>query len=68
MSQEVSREWATEKRVEGPILSIPVNDANGSLKLSILLIGSLGLALVLAAVMYFTRNIDWYGMGGRSEE
>ena len=25
-----------------------------------LLMGSVGLTLILAATMYFTRNIDWY--------
>jgi inner membrane protein len=27
-----------------------------------LLMGSIGLALILAATMYLTRNIDWYGL------
>jgi inner membrane protein len=31
-----------------------------------LLMGSCGLILILASVMYLTRNIDWYDM--RSEE
>jgi len=26
--------------------------------------GSLGLFLALASVMYFTRNVDWYAAGG----
>jgi inner membrane protein len=29
-----------------------------------LLFGSLGLLLILAAVMYLTRNVDWYALGG----
>lgn len=29
-----------------------------------LLLGSLGLALVLAVVMYLTRRVDWYGLDG----
>ena len=28
-----------------------------------LLLGSLGLLLILAAIMYLTRNIDWYDLG-----
>ena len=32
-----------------------------------LLMGSVGLFLVLAAVMYLTRKIDWYGAAGRPE-
>jgi inner membrane protein len=32
-----------------------------------LLMGSVGLFLVLAAVMYFTRKIDWYGATGQPE-
>jgi len=31
-----------------------------------LLMGSLGLLLILAAIMYLTRNVDWYGL--RREE
>ena len=30
-----------------------------------LLMGSVGLFLILAAVMLFTRNVNWYGMGFR---
>ena len=33
-----------------------------------LLIGALGLAVVLASAMYFTRNIDWYRLGRRESE
>ncbi len=33
-----------------------------------LLYGSIGLFLVLAALMYFTRNIDWYKSGNTSNE
>ena len=29
-----------------------------------LLVGSLGLVVVLAAVMFLSRNIDWYSTGG----
>lgn len=29
-----------------------------------LLLGSLGLLLILATIMYLTRNIDWYGLRG----
>lgn len=32
-----------------------------------LLVGVLGLLAALAAVMYATRNIDWYAMGGGAE-
>ena len=28
-----------------------------------LLLGSLGLLLILATIMYLTRNIDWYELG-----
>ncbi len=31
-----------------------------------LLIGSVGLFLILAAIMYATRGVDWYGVGARS--
>jgi inner membrane protein len=31
-----------------------------------LLIGSIGLFLILAAVMYATRRVDWYGLGAGS--
>jgi inner membrane protein len=31
-----------------------------------LLIGSVGLFLILAAIMYATRRVDWYGVGTRS--
>jgi inner membrane protein len=31
-----------------------------------LLIGSVGLFLILAAIMYATRRVDWYGVGARS--
>ena len=31
-----------------------------------LLMGSLGLFLVLASVMFFTRDVDWYALGERS--
>ena len=30
-----------------------------------LLMGSVGLFLILAAVMLLTRNVNWYGMGFR---
>jgi inner membrane protein involved in colicin E2 resistance len=30
-----------------------------------MLAGSLGLWLILAAVMYLTRKIDWYGAGSK---
>ncbi len=30
-----------------------------------LLIGSIGLFLALALAMYFTRHVDWYGLGSR---
>lgn len=33
-----------------------------------LLIGSLALLLAIAAVMYFTRSIDWYNVGSAIEE
>ncbi len=33
-----------------------------------LLFGSIGLFVVLAIVMYLSRKIDWYGLGGRKEE
>ncbi|MEO0790223.1 MAG: inner membrane CreD family protein, partial [Bacteroidota bacterium] len=29
-----------------------------------LLVGSLGLFLILATIMYLTRNVDWYNLGG----
>jgi inner membrane protein len=32
-----------------------------------LLMGSLGLFLMLAGAMFFTRDIDWYALGGDSE-
>ena len=32
-----------------------------------LLMGAIGLAIVLASAMYFTRNIDWYRLGKREE-
>ena len=32
-----------------------------------LLLGSLGLLLILAAIMYLTRHIDWYNLGGDEE-
>ncbi|MCB0559517.1 MAG: cell envelope integrity protein CreD [Lewinellaceae bacterium] len=32
-----------------------------------LLLGSLGLLLILATIMYLTRNIDWYGLRGEEE-
>ncbi|MCB0505205.1 MAG: inner membrane CreD family protein, partial [Cyclobacteriaceae bacterium] len=32
-----------------------------------LLMGSIGLTLILAATMYFTRNIDWYRLNKSSE-
>jgi inner membrane protein len=31
-----------------------------------LLIGSVGLFLILAAIMYATRRVDWYAVGARS--
>ncbi|NNE28494.1 MAG: cell envelope integrity protein CreD, partial [Saprospiraceae bacterium] len=31
-----------------------------------LLIGSIGLFLILATVMYITRNVDWYGIGSKN--
>ena len=31
-----------------------------------LLIGSVGLFLILASIMYATRRVDWYGVGARS--
>jgi inner membrane protein len=30
-----------------------------------LLIGSVGLFAILAAIMYVTRRVDWYAVGGR---
>jgi len=33
-----------------------------------LLMGSIGLLLILAATMYFTRNIDWYNLNVPAEE
>ena len=33
-----------------------------------LLIGSIGLFGILAVVMYFSRKIDWYALGGKDEE
>jgi inner membrane protein len=30
-----------------------------------LLLGSVGLFVVLAVVMYLTREVDWYGIGSR---
>lgn len=33
-----------------------------------LLVGSIGLFLALAATMYLTRNVDWYGLGGSVEQ
>lgn len=35
---------------------------------SALLIGSIGLFAILAAVMYVTRNVDWYAMGARDTQ
>ena len=32
-----------------------------------LLLGSLGLLLILATIMYLTRNIDWYALRGEEE-
>jgi len=32
-----------------------------------LLLGSLGLLLILATVMYLTRNIDWYNLGNEED-
>ena len=32
-----------------------------------LLVGSLGLFVALAAVMYYSRNVDWYGFGKDEE-
>jgi inner membrane protein len=32
-----------------------------------LLMGSLGLALILGATMYFTRNINWYKLNIETE-
>ena len=31
-----------------------------------LLIGSVGLFAILAAIMYVTRRVDWYAVGARS--
>lgn len=33
-----------------------------------LLFGSIGLFLILAVIMYLTRNIDWYAINAREEE
>lgn len=33
-----------------------------------LLAGAMGMVAALAAVMYASRNIDWYGLGGRPED
>lgn len=33
-----------------------------------LLMGSIGLALILGATMFFTRKIDWYNLNRGSEE
>lgn len=33
-----------------------------------LLLGSIGLVLILATVMYLTRNIDWYNIYGKEKE
>jgi len=33
-----------------------------------LLTGSVGLFAILAAVMYISRNIDWYGLNGSRPE
>ncbi len=33
-----------------------------------LLIGSLGLLVLIAMVMHFTRNVDWYGAGDETDE
>jgi len=30
-----------------------------------LLIGSIGVFVFLGVVMFLTRNVDWYGLGGR---
>ena len=32
-----------------------------------LLMGSLGLFLILGSVMYFSRKIDWYGLGNKQQ-
>ncbi len=32
-----------------------------------LLAGSLGLFVILAAVMYLSRRVDWYGLGGQPD-
>ena len=32
-----------------------------------LLAGSLGLFVILALVMYLSRNVDWYGVGSREK-
>jgi inner membrane protein len=32
-----------------------------------LLVGTIGLFIVLALIMYFSRNIDWYGTKGKTE-
>jgi inner membrane protein len=31
-----------------------------------LLVGSLGLFAILAAIMFVTRRVDWYGLGERA--
>ncbi|NJC25950.1 cell envelope integrity protein CreD [Neolewinella antarctica] len=33
-----------------------------------LLVGSVGLLMILATIMYLTRNIDWYGLNGGGAE
>jgi inner membrane protein len=33
-----------------------------------LLVGSLSLFMILASLMYFTRRIDWFGLGERASE
>jgi inner membrane protein len=33
-----------------------------------LLMGSISLFIILALVMYLSRNVDWYSIGRRSEE
>ena len=33
-----------------------------------LLVGSIGLFIVLAAAMYFSRNIDWYSLKTKKDE
>jgi len=45
------------------VLQIPVGIQDYAL-----LVGSAGLFVVLAAVMWLTRRIDWYSLGARSVE